>query len=228
MNTLVRQRGVVSMNYARMTREDAIKSLGRIESYETMPELVATLFDAGREWEALRLWRDMLQLNHRKDSEAAHEARERRAKERAARDAEKQTSKERKMDDLRARSKSISRVVDAACNLWNLHRSILVSNERGTHAQIRAVLSKYCYDNLNVSFPDLAFVLRGSSYKHATICEAVNRWEQVKDRTIVLQSGGEFRTAKLSELYAELARLELDSANYAAILPHAENTTKDD
>jgi len=196
-----RPRRCIGMIYARMTRDEAVKSLGRIEAYAEMPDTVAQLFDDGREWEALRLWRDMLKVPHR-DRESS---RERRA-EREKKDEDRQADKKQELENFRVRTKSLSEVVDMACNLWGLPRELMILNTRGLYSKIRLVISKYCYDTLKVSFPEIAFVLRGSPSSHATICEYIHRWEESKDTKAVLQYGGEFRAATLTELYKELER----------------------
>lgn len=191
----------ISRTYAMMTRERAVELIGELEVNHAMPDEVAELFEAGREWEALRFWTDKLRLKH---------------------PTAKQIGKQRAQADFRAsvrrdRVTAIGAVIDAACKSWGVDAATLKSNQRGMNGfftNIRRVIAKYCIDAIGCSTPELAYVLRGGSHRHSSVQDMLSLWDESKGRSVVVHIAGGYVNRTLQDLYTDLAtsRAEREAA----------------
>lgn len=176
--------------YARLTREEAVNRIGVIEGMgHEMPAEVVKLFDAGREWEALRMWNEDLRLP---PPQAAKPC---------------QYSKRKLYSRKNIALGTVWDIVYKASEIFGFDINTLRSRKRGEYGVYRMAITMVARRVYGISYPNIAQVIRGSSESHTSVFESVTRYESNKDQYFVLAFNSHLKVMERVGVDALIQRL---------------------
>lgn len=190
--------------YAQIDVEGATHVLGMMEDESPMPEMVTRLVEAGREVEALRLWREM-----------QGKTPPRGIKTRKAFKKEPEPVKPEKKEAIIKRVERLSMLVDLACTKFQVPRMDVVGEARKEASDMRIVICKVAREAWGCTFPECAYILRGNSRRHSGLVDMQVRWNFYKDNAIHAFWDSDRRTYRnfsVQELY-EATKTLVDVVN---------------